>query len=99
MKQKPYFLVFPRKGSLKHAVVEVLGIDRLDDGLLNPTLMVDHRLGVKAKTLWHYIYSNKLHKDLDIGQTRIITIPKELVLKLKRLARRKPLTIQVKRLR
>jgi len=100
MSKKYYLMIFPQENSLKSIILEIIGMGRIyDGGLLNPTLTYDYKLGIKSKALWKYIYRNKLHEGIEVNETKTIRIPKELVLKLKRLARRKPLSIRVKRVR
>jgi len=98
MKNKPVLFIFPKKGTVKPVILEILGLKRGDNKLFNP-LLTDGKLGVKSKTLWHLIYDNGICEDMQLGEIRSVNVPKELTVKVKRLTRRKPLTIQVKRIR
>jgi len=93
-------LVLPKEHSLKWRVIQVEGLRPTDEGYFNRKLKLEGKpFSIYSKDLFDYLLSQGISEQLENSEEIKLRIPSSLLVKEKKLVRKRPVTLTIRKVR
>ena len=92
--------VLPRHQHFSWRIVEVLGLTLTDEGYFNRKLKLEGKpFSIYSKDLFDYLLRQGISKQLENSEEIKLRIPSSLLVKEKKLVRKKPVTLTIRKVK